>query len=155
MIAEPTSPQGRKVTRPPFFAVPDESVSGSGRRAPEPAPATAATAGRHPETHATRGELQAQLMDGVADVTDVGGSDPDVADLSSSHGDGARYAVALGRTRHGGGAAASAHARVRLRRAIHGVRRVAANALRQRMSTEMADLAAQIRKLHDQDGSRR
>lgn len=38
-----------------------------------------------------------------------------------------------------------------LRRALAGMRRVAAQAVRQRMSTEMSDLAGRIRKLHEND----
>jgi hypothetical protein len=37
----------------------------------------------------------------------------------------------------------------RLSRALERVRRVAADALRQRMNTEIADLAGRIRRLHD------
>jgi hypothetical protein len=39
----------------------------------------------------------------------------------------------------------------RLARALDRVRRVAADALRQRMNTEIADLAGRIRRLHDTD----
>jgi hypothetical protein len=39
----------------------------------------------------------------------------------------------------------------RLYRALERVRRVAADAVRQRMNTEIADLAGRIRRLHDVD----
>ncbi|MBK1670312.1 hypothetical protein CKO28_20000 [Rhodovibrio sodomensis] len=75
----------------------------------------------------------------------------DLTDLSHSLGDGARYAVDIAHARDQARAPAAGVAKLRLRQAIRSVRRVCAEAMRQRMHTEMADLAAQIRKMHDRD----
>jgi hypothetical protein len=75
----------------------------------------------------------------------------DLDDLSHSLGDGARYAVEIARGRAGARTPQARASALRLRRALDGVRRVCAQAMRQRMHTEMADLAAQIRKMHDRD----
>ena len=79
----------------------------------------------------------------------------DLTDLSHSLGDGARYAVDVGHARGQAETPAARAAKLRLRQALQGVRRVCEQAMRQRMHTEMADLAAQIRKMHDRDGSSR
>jgi L-lactate utilization protein LutC len=76
---------------------------------------------------------------------------PDLADLSHSHGDGARYAVEVAQARSRAETPAARAAKLRLRQALNRFRRVCAQAMRQRMHTEMADLAAQIRKMHDRD----
>jgi hypothetical protein len=114
----------------------------------------------------------APATDGVADVQErwgyerggYGGSaatvaaerdGADLTDLSHSLGDGARYAVDVGHARGQAETPAARAAKLRLRQALQGVRRVCAQAMRQRMHTEMADLAAQIRKMHDRDGPAR
>jgi hypothetical protein len=79
----------------------------------------------------------------------------DLTDLSHSLGDGARYAVDAGHARGQAETPAARAAKLRLRQALHGVRRVCEHAMRQRMHTEMADLASQIRKMHDRDTSQR
>jgi hypothetical protein len=79
----------------------------------------------------------------------------DLTDLSHSLGDGARYAVDVGHARGQAETPAARAAKLRLRQALQGVRRVCAQAMRQRMHTEMADLASQIRKMHDRDGPAR
>ncbi len=75
----------------------------------------------------------------------------DLTDLSHSLGDGARYAVDVGHARGQAETPATRAAKLRLRQALQGVRRVCEQAMRQRMHTEMADLASQIRKMHDRD----
>ena len=75
----------------------------------------------------------------------------DLTDLSHSLGDGARYAVDVGHARGQAETPTARAAKLRLRQALQGVRRVCEQAMRQRMHTEMADLASQIRKMHDRD----
>jgi hypothetical protein len=79
----------------------------------------------------------------------------DLTDLSHSLGDGARYAVDVGHARGQAETPAARAAKLRLRQALQGVRRVCEQAMRQRMHTEMADLASQIRKMHDRDTPQR
>ena len=79
----------------------------------------------------------------------------DLTDLSHSLGDGARYAVDVGHARGQAETPAARAAKLRLRQALQGVRRVCEQAMRQRMHTEMADLASQIRKMHDRDSPSR
>jgi hypothetical protein len=80
----------------------------------------------------------------------------DLDDLSNSLGDGARRAVDVAAARWDNArarrdAAAAQAAKLRLQQALNGVRRVCVQAMRQRMHTEMADLAGQIRRMHDGD----
>jgi len=127
----------------------------------EPAPADGLSS--------SHGSLDASGVVGAARDTRSTGSAPatvtadreaaDLADLSHSMGDGARYAVEIAHARAG----AHAHvdtgprlaAKLRLRRALLNVRWVCTQAMRQRMHTEMADLASQVRKMHDRDSAQR
>lgn len=163
-------PRGRPVSRLPHVDASDRPVA---ERLQQPTSSPAGRAGQAQDPVDYSGLGDPQPNDDPAFATDpadgcerggYGGLAPtvaakrdgaDLADLSHSLGDGARYAVEIGRARADAETPKARAARLRLRWALEGVRRVCARAMRQRMHTEMLDLASQIRKMHDRDDSPR
>ena len=169
---------GRLAVRLPHYSVADRAVADravadravadrppSERSAANPGAAhSGGTAPGDPDFIAGDGKLPAAEPDGAEhralEHGGYGGSAhtlaaerdaADLTDLSHSLGDGARYAVDVAHARGQGETPAARAAKLRLQQALHHMRRICAQAMRQRMQTEMADLASQIRKMHDRD----
>ena len=163
-------PRGRPVSRLPHVDVGDRPVA-ERLQQPTSSPAEPAGGMQNPVDYSGLGDAHqdddpafANEPAGVYERGGYGGLAPtvsaerdgaDLADLSHSLGDGARYAVEIGRARADAETPKARAAKLRLRWALEGVRRVCVQAMRQRMHTEMTDLATQIRKMHDRDGSPR
>lgn len=91
---------------------------------------------------------------GAADATDATRT-ASAAQAAAGHAEALQAETDARGHARSGGASGAVHRRSPLRFALEGMRRVALRALDQRMSTEMADLAVQIRKLHDRDSEHR
>lgn len=166
---------GRSAVRLPFYSVVDRAVSdrrastsdanygstsdasyGSAHSA-DPVDYTGLAEGGHAPAAATGGSWRHEHggYEGAGQALSARRDGADLTDLSHSLGDGARYAVDVGQARGQAETPAARAAKLRLRQALRGVRRVCEQAMRQRMHTEMADLASQIRKMHDRDSTPR
>jgi hypothetical protein len=161
---------GHPATRLPHYAVADRVVgdrtaqqnkSGGSRDLPpsqdpvDYSGMTVVATGAGPRPHGTSAIYERGGYGGTAPTPTTEYDSTDLTDLSHSLGDGARYAVEIGQARQQANTPATGVAKLRLRQALYGIRRVCEQAMRQRMHTEMADLASQIRKMHDRDTSAR